>query len=402
MSRIDDLLEDYCPDGVKYRNLGTLGRRNKGTSITASRMKELARVPGPIRVFAGGQTIADVSEDAVPVKDVVSVPSIIVKSRGHIGFAYYEKPFTHKTELWSYTIDDPAVEQKFVYYYLLTQAVRLQEIARATSVKLPQLGVRDTDNLRIPVPPLPVQQEIVRILDEFTQLEAELEAELEARRQQYSYYRDSLFSGQQPSKTNQSQRVPMSGIGEFIRGRRFTKKDYIESGIPAIHYGQIYTDFGVSTEKTVCFVNGDLYGSLRYAEPGDVIIAAVGETVEDVGKAVAWLGEDRVAIHDDCFLFRSSLNPKFVSHWMASTTFHEQKDRYVARAKVKRLSARGLGRIAIPVLPMDEQLRIVDVLDRFETLVNDLNTGLPAELARRRKQYEYYRDKLLTFKEISK
>ena len=152
-------------------------------------MKTIASKQGPIRVFAGGQTIADVSQDDVPAHDVVRVPSIIVKSRGHIGFTYYEKPFTHKTELWSYSISDPSVDQKFVYYYLLTQVSRLQALARATSVKLPQLGVKDTDALRVPVPPRQVQQEIVRILDTFADLEAELQGELEARRRQYEYSR---------------------------------------------------------------------------------------------------------------------------------------------------------------------------------------------------------------------
>ena len=136
MSRIDELIAEHCPDGVEFRVLGELGVRNKGTAITAGRMKMIHMEGGPIRVFAGGQTIADVADGAVPEKDVVRVPSIIVKSRGHIGFTYYDRPFTHKAELWSYSINREDVDQKFVYYYLLTQVGILQEIARATSVKL--------------------------------------------------------------------------------------------------------------------------------------------------------------------------------------------------------------------------------------------------------------------------
>lgn len=198
MSRIDGLIMNLCPDGVEFKPLGELGRRNKGTSITAARMKELQVPNGPIRVFAGGQTIADVAENSVPKKDVVHEPSIVVKSRGHIGFTYYDRPFTHKTELWSYTIPPGCANQKFVYYYLLTQIRRLQRVARATSVKLPQLGVKDTDSLRIPVPPLEIQHEIVRVLDTFAgleaQLEAQLEAELEARKRQHQHYHDRLLT----------------------------------------------------------------------------------------------------------------------------------------------------------------------------------------------------------------
>ena len=198
MSRIDDLIAELCPEGVGFRFLADLGRRNSGTSITAEKMKALAVEGGDIRVFAGGQTVADVSEGVLPEKDIVRNTSIIVKSRGYIGFVYYDKPFTHKSELWSYTLVAPDIDQKFVYYYLLTKQNQLQELARATSVKLPQLAVRDTDSLKIPVPPLEVQREIVKNLDAFTELEAELEAELqaelEARQKQYQYYRDELLS----------------------------------------------------------------------------------------------------------------------------------------------------------------------------------------------------------------
>ncbi len=393
MSRIDELIAELCPDGVEFQALGSLGRRNKGTAITAGRMKQIAQAEGPIRVFAGGQTIADVREDSVPARDIVRIPSIIVRSRGHIGFTYYDRPFTHKAELWSYSITRKEIDQKFVYHYLLTQLPRLQELARATSVKLPQLSVRDTDKLRIPIPPLEVQREIVRILDTFTTLEAELEA----RRRQYAYYRDSLMT----FSDGGVQWVPMGEVGEFIRGRRFTKADVEDSGIPSIHYGEIYTCYGVAVAETVSHVRQDLADQLRYAKPGDVVIAAVGETVEDVGKAVAWLGDTAAAIHDDCFAFRHSMNPKYVSYYMQTDAFHIQKNKHVARAKVKRLSAPGLKRITIPVPPPEEQARIVSILDKFDVLVNDLAIGLPAELAARRMQYEYYRDRLLTFPEAA-
>jgi len=123
--------------------------------------------------------------------------------------------------------------------------------------------------------------------------------------------------------------------------------------------------------------------------------------VEDVGKAVAWLGNTDTAIHDDCFAYRHSMNPKYASYYMQTEAFHSQKSKYVARAKVKRLSGADLARISIPIPPLEEQARIVAILDKFDALVNDLSVGLPAELAARRKQYEHYRDRLLTFKEAA-
>lgn len=131
------------------------------------------------------------------------------------------------------------------------------------------------------------------------------------------------------------------------------------------------------------------------------MIAAVGETVEDVCKAVAWLGNHEVAIHDDCFIFRHQMNPKFVSYCFQTAAFHAQKNQYVARAKVKRISGESLAKIAIPVPPLEEQERIVAVLDKFDALVNDLSIGLPAELVARRQQYEHCRNRLLTFGETA-
>ena len=194
MSRINDLIQELCPDGVRFKPLSSLGVRNHGTPMTASKMKELANHPGSLRIFAAGETKVDVAEDCVPDKDIVKEPSIIVKSRGHIGFTYYDKPFTHKSELWSYTIKDSQVNQKFIYYFLLTKVTYLQHLAEATSVKLPQLSIKDTDKLDVPIPPLEVQEEIVRILDLYTSLETELETELEARHKQYKYYRNRLLT----------------------------------------------------------------------------------------------------------------------------------------------------------------------------------------------------------------
>ena len=254
--------------------------------------------------------------------------------------------------------------------------------------------------VNIPVPPVKVQREIVRVLDEFhaleTDLESELGAELEARRRQYTHYRDASLSF-----GDEVPRMPMGELGEFIRGRRFMKATLSMKGIPAIHYGEIYTHYGVATDSVISHVRAELADQLRYAEPGDVVFAAVGETVEDVAKAVAWLGDEPVAIHDDTFLFRSELNPKFVSYFAQTADFHGQKNKYVARAKMKRLSGESLAKIAIPVPALEEQERVVRVLDDYSALVNDLSVSLPVEINARRKQYEYYRDRLLTFEELA-
>lgn len=286
---------------------------------------------------------------------------------------------------------DESINKDFVAYVFLNMQPAIYACSSQGAQK--NLKTEEFKKICIPVPPIEVQLEIVKVLDTFT----ELEAELEARRRQYQYYRDALLA----FRAQDVRWAAMAEVGEFIRGRRFTKADYVEDGVACIHYGDIYTQYGTATTETVSHVRSDMAPTLRFAKPGDLVIAGVGETVEDVGKAVAWLGEGDVAIHDDCFAFRHSLNPKFVSYYFQTSAFHAEKNKFVARAKVKRLSGESIGKLAIPVPPPEEQERIVAILDRFDALVNDISIGLPAEIKARRQQYEHYRDRLLTFREAA-
>jgi type I restriction enzyme S subunit len=186
-------------------------------------------------------------------------------------------------------------------------------------------------------------------------------------------------------------------VGEFIRGRRFTKQDYVEAGVGAIHYGEIYTDYGTATTATRSFVRPELKSSLRLAQTGDLVIAATGENVKDVCKAVAWLGDGEIAIHDDCFIFRHGLEPTYVSYFFQSSSFREQKVRLVSESKVVRVSGAKLAQIRLPVPPPEIQREVVAVLDAFAELKAQLEMELEAELEARRQQYEHYRDMLLTF-----
>jgi type I restriction enzyme S subunit len=191
-------------------------------------------------------------------------------------------------------------------------------------------------------------------------------------------------------------------IGTFSRGRRFTKADYVDvGGVGCIHYGEIYTHFRTSASEVMSHVRPEMRSVLRFAKPGDVVVTDVGETVEDVGKAVAWIGNEDIAIHDHCYAFRHSMNPKFVSYCMQTSAFIAEKAKYVARTKVNTLLIDGFSKIRIPVPALEEQERIVAILDKFDALVNDLSSGLPAEIAARRQQYAHYRDRLLSFKEAA-
>ena len=191
--------------------------------------------------------------------------------------------------------------------------------------------------------------------------------------------------------------LPLGEIGEFIRGRRFTKADYVESGIGSIHYGEIYTDYGTTTSSVHRFVRSELAGSLRLARPGDLIIAATGENVQDVCRAVAWLGNEEIAVHDDCYIFRHDLDPTFIAYFFQSARFHEQKTRFASESKLARVSGANLAKIIAPAPPMEVQREIVRVLDSFSALQAQLEAELKAELQARHAQFVHYRDALLAF-----
>lgn len=184
----------------------------------------------------------------------------------------------------------------------------------------------------------------------------------------------------------------------FIRGNGLQKKDFTNSGVPCIHYGQIYTYYGTFATKTKSFVNEDTARKCKKAHCGNLIFATVSENVEDVCKCVTWLGNDEVCISGDSLAFCHNQNPKYLAYCFQTTAFLNFKRNKVSGTKVMRLHQSKLEQFEIPIPPLAEQERIVAILDKFETLVNDISDGLPAEIAARRQQYEYYRDKLLTFK----
>ena len=394
---IDRLVAELCPEGVEYRPLESLGKRNKGTAITASKMRSLEPGNKDLRIFAAGSTFVDTDSSNIPAKDILHGPAIIVKSRGYIGFEYYEKSFTHKNEMWSYTLDSNIVNQKFIYYYLLTQAYYLQELARSKSVKLPQLSVKDTDSLEVPVPPLEIQEAIVEILDKFTNLEAELEEELEARTLQYEYYRDSLF------EALDCPRATLGELGKFYGGLKGkTKNDFGSSGARYISYKNVYEN--ISADFTwpdfVQVKEGENQLSLM---KGDILLTGSSENMEEAGlsSVVTKEPEEEAYLNSFSICYRlndpSILNPEFSKYLFRSRLARKQIIRTAQGVTRFNVSKKKLANVSVPIPTLEEQQRIVDILDRFDALTSSLSEGLPAELAARRSQYEYYRDQLLTF-----
>jgi len=215
------------------------------------------------------------------------------------------------------------------------------------------------------------------------------------RKKQYNYYRDQLLS----FEDGEVEHLPMGqeGVGVFIRGGSFQKKDFIETGAGCIHYGQIFTHYGTYADKTKTYISEVLATKCRKAQPGNLVIATTSENDEDVCKAVAWVGSGEIAVSSDACIYKHHLNPKYVSYFFQTERFQEQKRQYITGAKVRRVNADSLARILIPVPSQEEQARIVAILDKFDTLTSSITEGLPREIELRQKQYEYYRDLLFSF-----
>ncbi|HAV8170533.1 TPA: restriction endonuclease subunit S [Escherichia coli] len=303
--------------------------------------------------------------------------------------------------IWKVVPDSNLICKQFLYYLLQWDTKALKD-GHSTGSTMMHISKTTIEKRLVPIPcpdnpekSLAIQSEIVRILDKFTALTAELTAELNMRKKQYNYYRDQLFS----FNTEDVPHLPMGqkDIGEFIRGGTFQKKDFIDAGVGCIHYGQIYTYYGTYTEKTKTYISTALAKKCKKAQKGDLIIATTSENDEDVCKAVAWLGSEDIAVSSDACIYKHNLNPKYVSYFFQTEQFQNQKRQYITGAKVRRVNADNLSKILIPVPSMEIQERIVSILDKFDTLTNSITEGLPREIELRQKQYEYYRDLLFSF-----
>lgn len=388
MKNLETLIQELCPDGVEFVKLGEVCVVQRGKRLTKKQLSDSDKFP----VFHGGiQPIGYYSEKNRDANTVMIIN--VGASAGTIG--YSDKEFWSSDGCYCLSHVDSVVP-KYIYYLLANNQHYFQ--AKVRHGGIPTLDALVVKNYEIPLPPIEVQTEIVRILDKFTSLEAELEAELDCRKRQYEYYRDKLLSFDNVGGGQEVEWKKMSEVGTFIRGNGLQKKDFTEEGVGCIHYGQLYTHYGTSATETITYCSSELAKKLRKAAKGDIVIATTSENVEDVCKAVAWLGEEEIAVSGDAFIYKHTQNPKYMAYLFQTASFFNYKKKKATGTKVIRLTGDAMGNYLAPIPSLEVQHRIVSILDRFESLTTSLQSGLPAEIAARRQQYEHYRDKLLTFK----
>ena len=381
MTNILELLKN---EKVEWKKLSDLCTRQKGIKITAKQMRELNQENGAVKIFAGGNTVAYVDVNNIKKENIIDKPSIIIKSRGNIDFEYYDNLFTHKNELWSYSIRSND-NIKFVYYFMKQNIEYFKN--RSISGKLPQISTGLTDNFLIPIPSLETQEKIVEILDKFTNYVKELQSELQSRTKQYTYYRDKLLSEEYLTKVTKEMEedrkvntLRLEEVCEFKRGKRLVKSELQEEGEFPVYQNSIIP-LGYYHEKNF--------------ERDNTFIISAGAAGEIVySDREFWAADDVYVLKT-----KENITSKYLYYLLLSKQYIIKSK--VRKASIPRLSKDDIEKILVDIPPLSLQNKIVKVLDEFQVLLSVAKGLLPTEIEQRQKQYEYYREKLLTFGEVS-
>jgi type I restriction enzyme S subunit len=389
VSHIDDLIKQYCPDGVQFLGLG------EACEIETGKLDANAAVEnGAYEFFTTAREISKIESFRWDTE------ALLVAGNANVGdVKYFNGKFEAYQRTYVLTSFDSKLLTRFVFHWISAQLKGFLA-SRTNSAAMTYIVLGTLRSFPIPVPPIEVQREIVSILDTFTQLEAELEAELEARRKQLSYLIDVTYTNSEASNSFSSTSRTLGELGTFTRGSGLQKSDLLSEGTPCIHYGQIHSKFANKASKSISRVMPQVASKLKFAGYGDIVLATTSEDDEALGKPLVWLGEEPVAIGGETYIFSHEQDPLFMTYFFRSRHFQVQKAPSITGTKVKRIHGDALAKISIALPPIDVQVRVGQALSDLDDLVSDISMGLPAEIEARRKQYEYYRDKLLTFKEL--
>ena len=408
MSKLDELIKELCPNGVEYKKLGEVCNFQNGFAFKSTLFKEngeaILRITNisngiineeDLKYFLLGDYKENLGNYIVSKNDIVIAMS--GATTGKIGINNTSKKFYLNQRVGKFIPNIVKLNNRFLYHFLLSKGLEILKISSVSGAQ-PNLSTENIKNLVIPVPPLEVQEEIAKILDNYTksveELKEKLNEELIARKNQYSWYRDYLLKFE-----NKVEIVKLKDIAtEMYRGNGIKREEVREIGIPCVRYGEIYTDYGISFEKTKSYTDENLITNKKYIDYGDILFAITGESVEEIGKSTAYIGKEKCLVGGDILVMKHKQDPVYLSYVLSTENAQKQKSKGKIKSKVVHTNATDIGEIEIPLPPLEVQKRIVEVLDNFEKICNDLNIGLPAEIEARQKQYEYYRNILLTFK----
>ena len=382
MDRLHDLIQRYCPNGVVFARIADIADISIGEFVHKSKQSPDGKYP----VYNGGTTNTGFYDDFNRTAN-----KIIISARG-ANAGYVNRVFTNfwsGNSCYSIDVENTNADWNFVFYCLKNGEKKL--LGEQQKGGIPAVSKKQVEQFRIPLPPLAVQQEIVRILDSFTELTTELNekltAELTARRKQYEHYRDELltFGDDVP-------RISLGEVGPVCMCKRILKSQTNDIG------GVPFYKIGTFGKEANAYISEDTYKEYRnkynFPQKGDILISAagtIGRTVVYDGKPayfqdsnIVWIANDESKILNRFLIYCYAMKP-----WYISTG-----------GTIARLYNDNILKARIPAPSLTQQAFIVDTLDRFDRICNNLTSGLPAEIAARQKQYKYFRNKLLTFKEL--
>ena len=409
MSKLDELIRELCPDGVEYKKLGEIATVLRGASPRPIKKYitndsdgvnwiKIGDVPVGSKYIT--QSEEKITKEGAEKSRYVRKGDFILSNSMSFGRPYILAIDGCIHDGWLSISNFKDVFLSDYLYYLLSSSAIQQEMKKRASFggAVQNLNADIVKALVLPVPPIEVQSEIVRILDNFTKLTAELTAELTARKMQYSYYRDNLLSFNMP--------VSKKKIGEITRvfsAARVHKNEWTQEGVPFYRSSDVISKFnGVENSRGKAYISFDLYKRLS-AKSGkimkdDILITGGGT----IGIPYVVPSDEPIYVKDAdllCIQKSKEFNSRFLYHYFLSTEFRKYLENITHNATIAHYTISQIENTPVPLPPLDVQNRIVNVLDNFEKICSDLNIGLPAEIEARQKQYEYYRDKLLTFAE---
>ena len=388
MSKLDELLRELCPNGVEYKKLGEIATVLRGASPRPIKKYitndsdgvnwiKIGDVPVGSKYIT--QSEEKITKEGTEKSRYVRKGDFILSNSMSFGRPYILAIDGCIHDGWLSISNFKDVFLSDYLYYLLSSSAIQQEMKKRASFggAVQNLNADIVKALVLPVPPIEVQNEIVRILDDYTEnvveLQNQLALEITARQRQYTFYRNKLLT--YDSKTRI---MPLKDVAEIERGTRVVRSQLTEAGLYPVFQNALtpmgYYDKANRLENNTFLICAGAAGQIGYS---------------DVDFWAA----------DDCYTFKccEKLENRYLFHVLKNS--QHRIDAQVRRASIPRISREAVGNIRIPIPPLDVQNRIVNVLDNFEKICSDLNIGLPAEIEARQKQYEYYRDKLLTFAE---
>jgi type I restriction enzyme S subunit len=371
MNKIEKLIEELCPEGVPFLRVGDVAKVGTGSSN-----RDEMNVGGIYPLYVRSKNI--LTSDTFEFDE----ESIVIPGEGGVGevFHYVNGKYALHQRAYRIAFHDSRISTKYSYYIFqaLFNAFILQKAVSATvtSIRKPMI-----ENFLIPTPPIAVQQEIVSILDKFTELEAELKAELDARKIQSVQFSESLFV----FKTGETKRFRIRDICEISRGTVISK-DYLRD-----HPGE----YPVYSSQTL---NNGIFG---YIDTFAYNFESLTWTTDGANAgSIFYHKNESFTITNVCGLLQV-LNPSLISTRYLYYLLKTEAPKHVSPGMGNpKIMAGTMGDIQLEIPSFDRQREIVEILDTFDSLLNDFSTGLPAEITARRQQNEYYRNKLLTFKEL--